>query len=381
MAEQDSGQEKSQEATEKRKADARKEGQIPRSRELNTFAMILASTAGLMLFGPGIVEEMNSIMVTGFTPDRAVFSSPSQALALFASLLGDALLSLAPLLALLTVVALAAPMLLGGFNFSAKAFAPKFDRINPIKGLGRLFSAHGAMELGKAILKLTVILAVVGLWLKTEANDLLMLGRLPFEQGMQGIAELVVDTLIMVVAPLGLIALIDAPMQVFQNTKKLKMSMQEIKDEYKESEGNPEMKGQMRRAAQEMSGKRTADRVPEADVVITNPTHYAVALAYDEDTMAAPIVVAKGTDLLAAHIRTLAAQNDIPIVPAPPLARALHYSTEVDESIPDGLYLAVAHVLSYVYQLRLVRRKAWRGRRAPHLDGESLHIPEELRHD
>ncbi|MGB0722225.1 MAG: flagellar biosynthesis protein FlhB [Gammaproteobacteria bacterium] len=381
MAEQDSGQERSQEATEKRKQDARKEGQIPRSRELNTFAMMLTTLAGTVMFGPAIVEDMGRIMRTAFSADRALIGEPEQALGLLSSLIVDALIGLIPLFALLTIVALAAPMLLGGFNFSAKAFAPKLDRIDPLKGLGRLFSVHGAMELGKAILKFLVISTAIGLWLMGKGEELLMLGRIPFEQGMAGTAALIAETLVMVLVPLALIALIDAPLQVFQHNKKLKMSMQEIKDEYKESEGNPEMKGKMRQAAQQMS-QSAAQRVPEADVVITNPTHYAVALSYKEDSMHAPIVVAKGMDLMAAHIRTLATQNDIPIVPAPALARALHYNTEIDETIPDGLFLAVAHVLSYVYQLRLAKRKAWRGRGGkPRFDGDSLPIPEELRHD
>lgn len=380
---EDSGQERTQEATQKRKDDARKEGQIPRSRELNTFAMMLASTLGLLGLGPGIIEDMRGIMTRSFTSDRDVIASPRAAFAQFADSLGDALLAIAPLLALLTIVALVAPMLLGGFNFSSKALAPKFERIDPMKGMKRIFSTHGLTELGKAVLKVSLIASVIGLWLYSKVDEFLMLGRMPYPDSLAAIGALVIETLLMVLGPLALIAFIDAPLQVFQNVKKMKMTQQEIKEEYKEAEGSPEMKGQRRQMQMQMASQRTAERVPQADVVVTNPTYYAVALKYDENTMHAPIVVAKGTDLMAAHIRTLATQANVPIIPAPPLARALHYSTEIDEPIPDGLYLAVAHVLSYVFQLRMAKQKPWSraARRVAKFDGENLPIPQELRHD
>ncbi|MCP5141605.1 MAG: flagellar biosynthesis protein FlhB [Chromatiales bacterium] len=382
MAEQDSGQERTQEATEKRKEQARKEGQIPRSRELNTFAMVLASTLGLAGLGPMMLDDMRTLMTAAFTPDRAVIASPKLAFAHFASALGDALLTIAPLLALLTIVGLAAPMLLGGFNFSSKALAPKFDRINPLKGIKRIFSTHGLIELAKALLKFTLIASVIGLWLWATMDDFLALGRMPYPESLAAIGDLVLETLLMVLAPLAVIALMDAPMQVMQHVKKLKMTQQEIKEEYKEAEGSPEMKGQRRQMQMQMARQRTAQRVPEADVVVTNPTHFAVALKYDEANMHAPTVVAKGTDLMAAHIRTLATQAGVPIIPAPPLARALHYSTEIDETIPEGLFLAVAHVLSYVFQLRQARKNPWsRRRRVAKFDGENLPIPQDLRHD
>ncbi len=376
MAE-DSGQEKTQDATDKRKEDSRKKGQIPRSRELNTFAMMLAATLGLMILGPDIAENMRSIMVRAFTPQRADFASNTGVLLHLVNALIDALMGLLPFLGLLTVIALFAPMALGGFNFSGSSLAPKAERINPLKGLKRLFSSHGLIELTKAVLKLAFISTIIGIWIYNRKADFLMLGRMSFDESMAEVGELVIETLFMVLGPLALIAIIDAPIQIFQNAKKLKMTTQEIKDEYKESEGNPEMKGKMRQQAQEMSGNR--QRVPEADVIITNPTHYAVALKYDDKTMRAPIIVAKGADLLALHIRTLAQENDIPIIAAPPLARALHYSTEVDHPIPDGLYLAVAHVLSYIYQLSRLQGAA--RNRFKRFDDSALVIPEDLQHD
>lgn len=374
------GQERNEPATPKRLDDARKEGQIARSRELNSFAMLLAASAGLLWLGQDLSRAMFDLLRRGLQLNRAqAFSvtAPGESLlhALHASLS-----ALAPLLILLCAVALLAPLLVGGWGFSAKAFAFKASRLNPVQGLGRIFSVHGATELVKALIKL-VLTGAATLWLLWHYAALILgLTSEPVESAVAHTVQLMAWGLLVVSATLCVVAAVDVPFQIFDHAKQLRMTHQEVRDELKETDGNPEVRGRIRAIQREMARRRMMEEVPKADVIITNPAHYAVALRYDQSKMRAPSVVAKGRGPVAEKIRKLGAESGVALLAAPPLARALYYSTELNQEIPAGLYHAVAQVLAYVYQLRkAVREGAARDAAAP--DFADMPIPDDLRRD
>jgi flagellar biosynthetic protein FlhB len=264
----------------------------------------------------------------------------------------DGLLLIVPLMVILTVTAIIAPIALGGWIFNMDTITPKFDKLDPIKGLPKLFSVNGLVELLKASLKIALVGLVGWLLFNSIFAELLGLSSEPMEQAVIHAVKLIAHSFLILSGALILVAAIDVPYQLHKHSTDLKMSMQEIKDEHKEAEGSPEIKGRIRRTQMEMAQNRMMKEVPNADVIITNPSHYAIALKYDEGSGNAPILVAKGVDLIAAHIRNLAIEANVPLVAAPPLARALYYSTELDNEIPQGLYLAVAQVLAYIFQLK-----------------------------
>ncbi|WP_293367942.1 flagellar biosynthesis protein FlhB [Nevskia sp.] len=352
----DSTEEKTLPATEKRKRDAREKGQLPRSRELSTAVVMGAGAALMIAWGDTLGRRAFSFMQSGLRFDAAALVDPSR----MASTIGNAMLSglliVAPIMLATFFAALVAPMLIGGWNLSSKALQPDFSRLNPITGLGRMFSTNSLVELGKSIAKFLIVglVAFISWW--GARGELLGLGVEPSNQAIGHGLGLVASSFIWMCAALGLIAFIDVPWQLFSYAKQLKMSRQEVKQEYKQSEGNPEVKGRIRRMQAELSQRRMMDKVPTADVIVTNPTHYAVALKYTAGKNRAPVVVAKGVDTVAAAIRELAAEHRIPMIEAPPLARALYRGCDLDDEIPAQLYAAVAQVLTYVFQLR-----AWRG--------------------
>jgi flagellar biosynthetic protein FlhB len=264
----------------------------------------------------------------------------------------DGLLLVVPLMVILTVTAIIAPIALGGWIFNMETITPKFDKLDPIKGLPKLFSVNGLVELLKALLKITLVGLVGWLLFNSMFAELLGLSSEPMEQAVIHAVNLIAHSFLILSGTLILVAAIDVPYQLHKHSQDLKMSLQEIKDEMKESEGSPEIKGRIRRTQMEMAQNRMMQEVPNADVIITNPSHYAIALKYDQASGDAPILIAKGIDLIAAQIRNIAIEADVPLVAAPPLARALYYSTELDNEIPQGLYLAVAQVLAYIFQLK-----------------------------
>jgi flagellar biosynthesis protein FlhB len=257
----------------------------------------------------------------------------------------------APILAATVIAAVVAPMAVGGWSFVPSAAGPKFSRINPVSGFGRMFSVHSLTELGKALLKAGLIGAISCLVLWQARDAMLELAGQPFNVASSSMARLVMVSTLMIGAVLSLIAAVDVPLQLWQYAKKLRMTKEDVKREAKESDGDPHMKAAIRQQQREAAKKRMMADVPKADVIVTNPTHYAVALKYD-DTMRAPTVVAKGADLLAARIRGVAETNNVPILEAPPLARALFHHTDIGHQIPEKLYTAVAEVLAYVFQLK-----------------------------
>jgi flagellar biosynthetic protein FlhB len=366
MAQDD--QDRSEQPTGKRLEKARTEGQVPRSRDLSSAAVLLIAGAGLRMFGASMGRAFERLMRTGLSVPAAAAASPERALATAGQEALHALLACGPVLALTVVAAFAAPLALGGWNFSFQSLAPDFTRLDPVAGFTRLVSVRGLVELGKAFAKFLLVAGAALLALHIEWARMLALGNEPLGVAIAAALHLVSDALMMVAASLGVIAAIDVPWQLWQHHRDLRMTRQEVRDEAKESEGAPETKGRLRRAQRALQRRRMLHDVPKANVVVTNPTHFAVALRYEEDRMRAPRVVAKGADLLAARIREIASEHSVPLVEAPPLARALFYNVEIGAEIPAALYVAVAQVLTYIYRLKNARASGAPAPTPPQID-------------
>ncbi len=374
MAE-DSGQDKSEQPTAKRLSDARKKGQVPRSKELDTFVSLIVSAVMLLFLGKSMALSLADIMVEHFSLSRSEIFDPKALTEHFSQAIFDAVSLVAVFGLTMMVAALITPMMMGGWNFSSEAIQPKFSKFNPLKGLKRMFGLQGVVELLKAIAKVSIVFLMAWLLFDVYRHDFMQMNRLPVEQAIYQTGDIITRGFLLLSAALLLVVLIDVPYQLWNHTKQLMMTKQEIKDESKESEGNPEIKGRIRRAQMEISQRRMMDEVPKADVIVTNPTHFAVALRYDQNGEGAPILVAKGTDLIAAQIRNLAIGADVPLVAAPSLARALYYSTELNQEIPHGLFLAVAQVLAYVFQLQAATENGWEKPVPP----DKIDVPDEFR--
>lgn len=372
-------QERTEQPTEKRLSDSREKGQVPRSRDLTTMLLLIVSSAAMILMGEGMIREMLRIMHYGFTiPREEVFDTAAMITRLY-DMCVDALLLLVPLFAMLVIIALIAPMLVGGWNFSVSAMEFKFEKLDPIQGLGRVFGIKGLVEMVKGLLKFILVALVAGWLLWSDMEELLGLTDEPVAVAIAHTGEMMLHAFLILSAVLIFIAAIDVPYQLWDYIRNLRMSFQEIKEEFKQTEGSPEVKGRIRRLQMEMSRRRMMEAVPTADVVVTNPSHFAVALKYDATSMGAPKVVAMGADLVAAQIRALASEHSVPLLEAPPLARALYYNADLDQEIPAGLYFAVAQVLAYIYQLKTYAEQG--GYKPAPLATEQLPIPDELRRD
>lgn len=347
-----SDQEKTEEPTEKRLRESREKGEVARSRDLSGAAVTLAGVLALMSTGESAFQHAQRIFALGLDYSRqALFTDALPGRALHAAML-EALGLFWPVAAATVLATLVGPLLLGGLNFSTEALQPKFERLDPIKGLGKIFALRGLVELGKALLKLLFIGTVLGLLLYSWNAQLQATGRGTVLAGIAQAMSLMARSALWFGAMLAIIGAIDAGYQKYDYNKNLRMTKQEIRDEMKETDGNPEMKGRIRQVQQAQARQRMMADLPKADVVVVNPTHFAVALRYDDGAMGAPRVIAKGIDLLAAQIREVAGRHHIPLVEAPPLARALYATTELGREIPAALYVAVAQVLAYVYQLQ-----------------------------
>ncbi|MES2934950.1 MAG: flagellar biosynthesis protein FlhB [Pseudomonadota bacterium] len=356
MAEE-SDLEKTEPASPQRLEKAREEGDVPRSRELATVTVLLAAGGALWITGENLVRHLNAALRSGLGFDRDQAFDADLLLTRIAHDLMDVLLTFIPMGAVVMLVAIASPLLIGGWLFSANALMPKFGRMSPFKGLGNMVSTHSAVELGKAIAKTILVSAVAWMVIMHQKEAVLALGLESVKAGSAHMVHLLLTTFMAIVGGLVIIAAIDAPYQMWNYANKLKMTRQEVTQEAKESDGNPQIKAKIRAQQREMARRRMMSEVPTADVVVTNPTHYAVALKYAEGKMGAPTVVAKGADEVAAKIREIAQKNNVTIMEAPPLARALFRHTELGDQIPEALYTAVAEVLAYVFQLRVYRQK------------------------
>lgn len=350
MAE-DSDLERTEQPSQRRLDQAREEGQVARSRELSTFTVLLAGGAGLWLMGGGLSTQLVKLLRDGLTLETDLAFHTDLLLPRLYAMSVETLAAFAPFMLLLFIVAMLSPMLINGWMFSGKALLPNFSKLNPIAGIGRIFSVHSMVELGKAIGK-TLVVGGIGLWAIWQNREgVLALITQPSTVTIPELGTLMLLIFAFIMGGMLLIVTVDVPFQLWEHSKKLKMTKEEVRQESKETEGDPYIKSRIRSLQREMARRRMMEAIPTADVVVTNPTHYAVALRYKEGSMRAPVVVAKGSHLLAARIREIANEHNIPIFEAPPLARALHKHIDLGETIPEALYQAVAEVLAYVYQL------------------------------
>ncbi|PKO45135.1 MAG: flagellar biosynthetic protein FlhB [Betaproteobacteria bacterium HGW-Betaproteobacteria-22] len=373
MAE-DSDLEKTEQASPKRLEKAREEGDVPRSRELATVTVLLAAGLSMLMMSEYLGEALRRSMRTGLQFDRAIAYDPIKLILSISNNILDLLIAFSPLAIVLFVVAIASPAFIGGWVFSEKALAPKFSKLNPIKGISNMFSKNSAAELVKSVGKALLVGAVSYWVIKSDMESILTLPLLPLGDGISLISDLLIYGFLSIVAALVFIAAIDVPFQLYQYAEKLKMSKEEVKRESKESDGNPEIKARIRQQQREMSRRRMMAEIPKADVVITNPTHYAVAVKYKEGGMRAPIVVAKGADAVALKIREIAQENQIPTLESPKLARAIYAHTELGKEIPEALYAAVAEILAYVFQMRIYNKEGGFRPEVP----ETLPVPDDL---
>ncbi|MFB1114864.1 flagellar biosynthesis protein FlhB [Dickeya dadantii] len=370
----DSDLEKTEAPTPQRTEKAREEGQIPRSRELTSVLMLIAGLAILWGSGSGMAARLTDMMAKGLIFDHNFISDERLIIYHVGSLIEQAVMALVPILFGLVLVALAAPVLLGGLIFSTKAISFDFGKMNPLSGLKRMFSTHVLAELFKAILKAVIVGCITFWFLKHNWNSMLHLVSEPLGSAIKDALNIAFLCCFWVILGLFPMVAFDVGWQIWSHIKRLRMSKQEIRDEYKEHEGDPHVKGRVRQQQRAMAQRRMMADVPKADVIVTNPTHYAVALKYDEKKMHAPKVLAKGADQIALRIRELGSEHRIPILEAPPLARALYRHTEIGHHIPTGLYAAVAEVLSWVYQLKRWKREGGLIPRKP----KNLPVPDAL---
>ena len=358
MAEE-SGQDKTEDPTGKRLTDSRKKGQVPRSKELNTFVTLIVSSAMFYYLGRGMGRDLLEMAKHPLQLSREAIFDPATPLIYLKTAFAQGLWIILPFLVVLLVADLLAATLLGGWNFTTEAFEFKFSKLDPLAGIKKIIGIQGVVELVKAILKVLLVGFVSWNLFKLYFDDFMGLSRLPVDQAIYRVADVIIFCLLILSATFLLLVMLDAPYQLWNHQRQLKMTKQEVRDEAKEQEGSPEVKGKIRRMQMEAAQRRMMEAVPKADVIVTNPTHFAVALKYDQNASGAPILIAKGTDLVATQIRQLAMDAKVPLVAAPALARALYYSTELDQEVPRGLFLAVAQVLAYVFQLRASTQYGW----------------------
>lgn len=349
MAE-DSDLEKTEEPTGRRIEQAREQGQVPHSRELSTFLVLIVAGAAFWMMGSWFMQRSSVIVQRAFVIEPRYIREPSLMLPRLAEVSGDVLVVFAPLLALLLVAAILPPFFLNAWVFAPKALVPDFKRMNPITGLGRMVSWNSLMELTKAILKAALVGGIAALLIWKEREEIIGLLGEPLESGIAHAGHLISFSFLILVATLALVVAADIPFQLWQYFDKLKMTKEEVKQEMKEMMGDPHVKGRIRSLQMQAARKRMMAAVPKANVVVTNPTHYAVALTYQAG-MAAPKVVAKGVGVVAQRIKEVASEHAVPVMEAPPLARALYKHADLDAEIPSALYNAVAEVLAYIYQL------------------------------
>lgn len=377
MAESESGAERTEEPTAKKLADARKKGQIARSKELGTMFVLVGSAMAMVFVGDYLVESMAQMMTRLFTLTRAETMDIHALYKVVADSTASVIPPLLWIFVIIMVAAFAGNSLLGGMSFSWSAMAPKANKLSPIAGFKRMFGVQAAVELLKSILKFFVVFIVAYLLLAGLFDQILGLSVEAIPLNFTHAVKLLLGMFITLTLSLIIIALVDAPYQVWNHNRQLKMTKQEVKDEMKNTEGSPEIKGRIRKTQYEMSQRRMMADVPNSDVVITNPTHYSVALQYDAKVGGAPMMVAKGIDEMALHIRTIAKEHDIEIIQSPALARSLYYTAEVNQEIPEELFAAVAQILAFIYQL--AEHKKGRAHR-PSPVAKELPIPDDFKY-
>jgi flagellar biosynthetic protein FlhB len=354
MAENSSA-EQTEDPTERKLRNAREEGQVARSVELPAAAVTIGAILTLFFMGGYWIKQMAEIFASGFKFDRKTLDNPDLMVTAFAHQIGEAFLLIVPVLLVTAVLAILSSGATGGYLFSLKSTLPKFSKLSLLSGFKRMFGANAAIELLKAILKFSLVTIVLWALVSRQMDPMMQLGQMAIEPALAAAGWMIAESALWLSLSLLVIALIDAPYQKYSFIKRMRMTKQEVKDEMKDMEGQPEVKQQIRRRQREMANNRMIQKVQDADVVITNPEHFAVALSYDPTGDGAPILLAKGSNHMAARIREEAEKHGVEMFAAPPLARALYFSTEEDQAVPESLYLAVAQVIAYVFSLADVR--------------------------
>ncbi len=372
MAEE-SDLEKTEEPTGRRIEQAREKGQVPQSRELGTFLVLIVAAAGFWLLGDWFMGRAIEVTRQAFAVDAQVLRESSLIVPHLAQIFTDAFFVFFPLFGLLVVASLLPPFFLNAWVFSAQALVPDIKRMNPLTGLGRMFSWNSLMELGKAVLKASLVGGVAVLLVWNMREEIFGLLAEPLEQGLAHAGEMIIFSFLMVVMTLLIVVAADVPFQIWHYYDKLKMTKEEVRQEMKEMMGDPQVKGRIRSLQMQAARKRMMQSVPQADVIVTNPTHYSVALSY-KTGMTAPKVIAKGTGEIALKIRQIGSEHAVPVLEAPPLARALYKHADLEKDIPSALYNAVAEVLAYIYQLSQWRQQGG----AYPLPPQKLPVPPEL---
>ena len=355
---QDESQEKTEEPTARRLNKAREEGQIARSTEITIAASVISVAIYIYLFGSSLLGNVANIFAQGLVFDSLAVLEPQVAAGRLADAMIEALFSILPILILTGVVVLACSGLIGGYNFSWKSLQPKASKFNPIAGFKRMFGIQALVNLGKSIAKFLLVGGVTYLLIDASITEFAEISLMALEPGLTVSASILTTAFLVASSTLIIIALIDAPYQVYQHNQKMKMSLREVKDERKDTEGSPEVKQRIRQKQREVSAARMLEAIAEADVVITNPEHFAVALAYDPSSEDPPKVVAKGTDVMAERIRERAGEEGVPLFQSPVLARALFFTTEIEAFIPEPLFEAVAQVIAYIFNINSINRSS-----------------------
>ena len=350
MAE-DTSQEKTELPTARRIKKAKEDGDVARSKELSMAAIMISASVVVIFMGGSMISSLSEVVRNGLTLDRAQMFDTSVLSVQVGMLMGDALWAIVPVLLVTIVVSILTPSLMGGWTFSTKAVMPKLSRLSLVKGFGRMFGVKAVVELLKAVAKFLLVAGIGLVVLAWYSDSLLSLGHVDTYPAFMEAGSILSWSVFFMCLSLVLIAAIDVPFQAYQHLKKLKMTLQEVKDEMKDTEGRPEVKAAIRQKQREIAMQRMISDVPDADVVVVNPEHYAVALTYDRESDGAPVVVAKGVDHMSQRIREVATEHNVEIVRVPLLARAIYYTTEIKDEIPEPLYLPVAQVLSYVFSL------------------------------
>lgn len=376
MAESD-GQERTEAATPRRLQQAREKGQVARSKELASVSVLVAGAVALMWFGTMLAKSLYTVMGRLFSLSREEIFDSSKLFDIVGGSLGHLILPLLLILVMLFIAASIGNAAVGGISFSAEAARPKWSKMNPLSGLKRMFGLQSWVELLKSILKVTLVAGMAFYLINSATADLFQLSFDVFPQNIFHALDILLNFILLISCSLLIVVAIDIPFQIWQHANQLKMTKQEVKDEYKDTEGKPEVKGRIRMLQREAAQRRMMAEVPQADVIVTNPEHFSVALRYKQTTDTAPVVVAKGIDHMALKIREVAREHDIYVIPAPALARALYHTTELEQEIPDGLFTAVAQILAYVFQLKQYRRA---GGKRPVLKQDSLPIPPDYRY-
>ena len=351
MSEQDSSEERSEEPTAKRLEKAQEDGQVARSQELSVAAMMIGVACFMYLFGGYLIMQLSEIFVAGFTFDRKAIFSDNLLPVAFGTHALESMLVVVPIFILAVIIALAYAGMLGGYIFSLKSLAPKASKINPLNGFKRMFGTKALIDLSKALAKFSLVGLTLYLVVSESFDTIVGLGFMNFRPAMAEAGQMVAAGTVLVTLTLIVAAGIDVPYQIYEFNKKMKMTKQEVKDEFKDTEGRPEVKAQIRRKQREMAMGQMMEAVADADVIIVNPEHFAVALSYDPSSNGAPVVVAKGADFMAQGIRERAAKSGVPLFSSPTLARALYFTTDINQSVPESLYYAVAQVIAYVFSL------------------------------